>query len=52
MDQQLKQAKTMAEILKIVSEHYDLNQPLGVATGAVVKSGVLKVIKIINAPKK
>jgi hypothetical protein len=23
-----------------------------VATGAVVKSGVLKVIKIINAPKK
>ena len=23
MDQQLKQAKTMAEILKIVSDHYD-----------------------------
>lgn len=52
MEQELKQAKTMAEILAICAKYYDLNQPLGIATKAVVIQGVKSAIKIIKAPEK
>lgn len=41
----------MREILEIVSKEYDLNQPLGIATKAVVITGLGKVLKLINAKK-
>lgn len=53
MDEKLKQCRTMGEILAVCNEYYNLDQPLGIATKAVVTSGIKKVIKLINAkPKK
>jgi hypothetical protein len=52
MENELKQARTMAEILAICAKHYDLNEPLGVATKAVVTTGVKSVIKMIKAKPK
>lgn len=49
MENELKQARTMAEILAICAKYYDLNEPLGVATKAVVTTGVKSVIKMIKA---
>lgn len=51
MEKELKNARTMREILEIVSKEYDLNQPLGIATKAVVITGLGKVLKLINAKK-
>lgn len=53
METKLKQAKTMNDILKTCQEHYDLDQPLGIASKAVVIAGVKQAIKLIKAqPKK
>jgi len=57
MDQQqlkneLSQAKTMAEILAVTAKYYDLNQPLGIASKAIVTAGVEKVVKLIGAKPK
>lgn len=52
MENELKQARTMAEILAICSKYYDLNEPLGIATKAVVTTGVKQVIKLIKAKPK
>jgi hypothetical protein len=52
MENELKQARTMAEILAICAKYYDLNEPLGVATKAVVTTGVKQVIKMIKAKPK
>jgi hypothetical protein len=52
MENELKQARTMAEILAICAKYYDLNEPLGVATKAVVTTGVKSVIKMIKAKPK
>jgi len=49
MEQKLKQARTMNEILKICSDHYDLDQPLGVATKSMVIMGVKRAIKLTKA---
>jgi hypothetical protein len=52
MENELKQARTMAEVLAICAKYYDLNQPLGIATKAVVVQGVKSAIKLIKAPLK
>jgi len=52
MDQELKNARTMAEILAICAKYYDLTQPLGIATKAVVIQGVKSTVKLIKAPPK
>ncbi len=53
MKEELKNCQTMAQILEVCSKHYDLNEPLGLATKLVVTVGLEKVIKMINAkPKK
>jgi hypothetical protein len=49
MENELKQARTMAEILAVCAKYYNLNEPLGIATKIVVTAGVKNVIKIINA---
>jgi hypothetical protein len=51
MESKLKDAKSMNDILKIVQEQYDLNQPLGIATKQIVISGLNSVLKIIKAKK-
>lgn len=51
MENKLKAAKTMQEILDIVSSEYNLNEPLGIATKMVVISGLDKVLKMIKAKK-
>jgi hypothetical protein len=53
MEDELKKAQTMAEILTICGKYYDLNDKLGIATKSVVIMGVKNAIKLINAkPKK
>lgn len=57
MDQQqlkkeLSESKTMAEILVVTAKYYDLNQPLGIATKAIVTAGIEKVVKMIGAKAK
>lgn len=57
MDQQqlkkeLSESKTMAEILAVTAKYYDLNQPLGIATKAIVTAGIEKVVKMIGAKAK
>jgi hypothetical protein len=57
MDQQqlkkeLSESKTMAEILAVTAKYYNLNQPLGIATKAIVTAGIEKVIKMIGAKPK
>lgn len=57
MDQQqlkkeLSESKTMAEILAVTAKYYDLNQPLGIATKAIVTAGIEKVVKMIGAKLK
>jgi hypothetical protein len=52
MEQELREAKTMAEILAICSKYYDLNEPLGIASRAMVTQGVKHVLKIIKAKPK
>jgi len=51
MESKLKDAKSMNDILKIVQNEYDLNQPLGIATKQIVISGLNSVLKIIKAKK-
>jgi len=51
-DQEIRQARTMQEILNVCSKYYDLNEPLGIATKAVVSNGVKSVIKMIKAKSK
>jgi hypothetical protein len=52
MENELKQARTMAEILAVCAKYYDLNEPLGIATKAVVTTGVKQVIRLIKAKPK
>jgi hypothetical protein len=52
MENELKQARTMAEVLAVCAKYYDLTQPLGIATKAVVIQGVKSAIKLIKAPLK
>ncbi len=52
MENELKNARTMAEVLEVCAKYYDLTQPLGIATKAVVISGVRSAIKLIKAPLK
>ena len=52
MDKELKQCRTMAEILAVCEKYYDLNEPLGIATKAIVTTGVKKVIQMIKAKPK
>jgi hypothetical protein len=49
MENELKQARTMAEILAVCAKYYDLNEPLGIATKIIVERGVKSTIKIIKA---
>jgi hypothetical protein len=41
----------MNDILKVVSEEYNLNEPLGIATKQVVITGINSVLKLIKAKK-
>jgi hypothetical protein len=52
MENELKQAQTMAQILEICAKYYDLNGKLGIATKGVVIMGVKNAIKLINAKPK
>jgi len=52
MENKLKGAKNMREVLEIVQENYDLEQPLGIATKLVVIKGIDSVLKMIKAKKK
>jgi hypothetical protein len=52
MENELKQAQTMAQILAICAKYYDLNDKLGIATKGVVVMGVKNAIKLINAKPK
>ena len=52
METKLKYAKTMNDIFKIVNEHYNLDQPLGIASKIVVTNGIKAVLKIIKAQSK
>jgi hypothetical protein len=57
MDQQqlkneLSQCKTMAEILAVTANYYDLDKPLGIASKAIVTAGIEKVVKMIGAKPK
>ena len=49
MENELKQAQTMAQILAVCAKYYDLNEPLGIATKLVVTQGVKSTIKLIKA---
>ena len=49
METELKNCKTMAEILAVVSKHYNLHKPLGIATKMAVITGLRSVLKMINA---
>jgi hypothetical protein len=51
MQDKLRTAKTMNDILKVVSEEYNLNEPLGIATKQVVITGINSVLKLIKAKK-
>ena len=52
MENELKQAQTMAQILEICAKYYDLNDKFGIATKGVVIMGVKNAIKLINAKPK
>lgn len=52
MENELKQAKTMNEVLNVCKKHYNLDEPLGIATKSVVVMGVKQVIKLIKAKPK
>lgn len=52
METKLKNAKTMNDIFRIVNEHYNLDQPLGIASKIVVTNGIKTVLKIIKAQAK
>lgn len=52
MENELKNAKSLQDVLDIVSKHYDLTKPMGIATKAIVVSGVKKVINMTKAVKK
>lgn len=49
MDEELRKCNTMAEILAVCSKHYNLNEPLGIASRVLVIQGVKHVVKIIKA---
>lgn len=51
MDQELKQAKSLNDVLDVVKRHYDLDKPMGLAVRVVVIAGVNKILKMINAKK-
>lgn len=51
MENKIKQAQTMQQILDVVAQEYDLNQPLGIATKSIVVSGLNSVLKLIKAKK-
>jgi hypothetical protein len=52
MENELKNARTRAEVLAVCAKYYDLTQPLGLATKLVVIQGVKSAIKLIKAPLK
>ena len=52
MENELKQAKTMKDVLAICEKYYNLEEPLGIATKSVVVMGVKQVIKLIKAKPK
>jgi hypothetical protein len=52
MKEELKKCQTMQEILDVCSKHYNLHEPLGIATKLIVTVGIEKVIKMINAKPK
>lgn len=52
MDQDLKQAKSLADVLKVVDKYYDLDQPMGPAVKIIVLAGVNKILKMIKAKEK
>jgi hypothetical protein len=52
MQDKLKSAKTMRDILDIVDREYDLTDNLGIATKIIVIQGLDKVLKLIKAKRK
>jgi len=52
MEDELKAAKTMKQILNICIKYYNLDENLGIATKSAVTMGVKHAIKLIKAKPK
>ena len=52
LKEELKNATTLNEVLRMVNKYYDLDQPLGIAGKAVVINGIGTVIRAIRAKEK
>ena len=52
MKEQLKEAKTIKQVLVILGQYYDLDQNLGIATKIVVITGLETLVKKLGIKKK
>jgi hypothetical protein len=52
MEQELKNAQSMNDVLRIVNKYYNLDAPLGIASKIVVINGLKTVLKMIKAQPK
>lgn len=52
MDQDLKTANSLNDVLKVIDKYYDLDKPMGLATKLIVINGVNKILKMIKAKAK
>lgn len=51
-DLELQKCTNMEQVLDIVSKHYDLSKPFGIATKLIVIGGVKKILNVIQALPK
>jgi len=51
-EKDLQELETLEQILKYMSDNYDLTEPLGRLTKPMVISGIMKAIAIVNAKPK
>jgi hypothetical protein len=52
MKEELKAAQSLAEKLAVVARHYDLTQPLGRVTSAVIDTQLQNIANTLKLPKK
>jgi hypothetical protein len=52
MKEELFRARTMADKLKVVADHYDLTQPLPSLTARMVDSQLQSIVGILKFPPK
>jgi hypothetical protein len=50
-EEELKKCETMKQVFMVCEKYYNINEPLGIIGGALVKSKIPGIIKALNLKK-